>query len=167
MFDLVNGLPVHALVVHAVVILLPLAVAGAVVVVLVPRWRRAYGPLTALVATAGTALVPVATRSGLQLAGRVGAPDGAHQQLGGQLIWYGLALTVLLWAFVLADRRVAGGARGGPPREGTPSRHRGSRALSALAVLVLVAALAAGFQVVRVGESGARSVWGDIVTAPE
>lgn len=206
MFDLLDGLPVHALVVHAVVVLLPLAVAGAVAVSIVPRWRRAYAPLAALLATAGTALVPVATRSGLELAKRVGPPAGAHQQLGGQLLWYALVLTVLLWALVLADRssravtrarendvpvgvtraggtrfEAVGGARlgddGGLPLGPTDHPFRGgvvapgrggssgrrSRLVSVIAVLTLVAALATGLQVFRVGESGARSVWGGIV----
>lgn len=45
MFDLVNGLPVHPLVVHAVVVLLPLAIVGTILVAVRPTWRRAYGPL--------------------------------------------------------------------------------------------------------------------------
>ena len=36
MFDLINGLPVHPLVVHAVVVLLPLAVIGTIAIAVSP-----------------------------------------------------------------------------------------------------------------------------------
>jgi len=40
MFDLLQGLPVHALVVHVVVVLLPLSAVATAAVTAVPRWRR-------------------------------------------------------------------------------------------------------------------------------
>ncbi|WP_127129799.1 DUF2231 domain-containing protein [Georgenia sp. SYP-B2076] len=187
MLDLVTGLPVHALVVHAVVVLLPLAVAGTIVVVLVPAWRRAYAPLVALVATVATALVPVATESGLALMRRVGPPLAAHQAEGQRLVYFAVPLTVLLWALVVADvgrRRAAraaapattedgGDADAGAAARGAQVRTRlaprtepatapGRRLATVVAVLALVAALATGLQVFRVGESGARSVWGGV-----
>ena len=64
MFDTVLGLPVHPLVVHAVVVLVPLSAVGAVAIALVPRWRERYGVLVLLLSTAALAMVPVATRSG-------------------------------------------------------------------------------------------------------
>ncbi|MFH5824402.1 DUF2231 domain-containing protein [Georgenia sp. AZ-5] len=185
MFDVVQGLPLHVLVVHAVVVLIPLAAVGTIAVAAVPRWRRPYAPVVALLATAALAVIPVATRSGLALMRRVGPPDGAHQALGQQLFWYVLPLAVLLWLLVVVDRRErrraphqavapVGAARRGPVAAGEPAREgltgtgyrpaaRASRGVSTLvAVLALVAALAAGFQVYRVGDSGARSVWGGV-----
>ena len=44
-FDLINGVPIHPLVVHAVVVLLPLAVLGTIAIVVRPAWRLRYGPL--------------------------------------------------------------------------------------------------------------------------
>jgi hypothetical protein len=192
LFDLVTGLPVHALVVHAVVVLLPLVVAGTIAVAVVPRWRRAYAPVVALLATAATAIIPVATQSGLALMRRVGPPAGAHQALGQQLIWFALPLTLLLWGLVIADIRsrrtaspasqrqlvaaqVPAGPDGGSARptasQAATSVHTGgshtpatgpARVANVVAVLAVVAALATGFQVFRVGDSGARSVWGDV-----
>ncbi|MFD1504244.1 hypothetical protein FE374_04150 [Georgenia yuyongxinii] len=194
LFDLVTGLPVHALVVHAVVVLLPLVVAGTIAVALIPRWRRPYAPVVALLATAATAIIPVATQSGLALMRRVGPPAGAHQTLGQQLIWFALPLTVLLWALVIADVRsrrvtdrvgqrqpvgaqVPAASNGGGSRlttaQAATSVHNGgshtpaagpARVTNVIAVLALIAALATGFQVFRVGDSGARSVWGDVGT---
>lgn len=105
MFDLIGGLPLHPLVVHAVVVLLPLAAVGTVAIAVVPAWRRRFGVLVALAATAATAMVPVATRSGEALVRRVGPPAGDHQLLGGELLWFALPLLVLVWALVLADAR--------------------------------------------------------------
>ncbi|MPV39164.1 DUF2231 domain-containing protein, partial [Georgenia subflava] len=122
MFDLIDGLPLHPLVVHAVVVLLPLAAAGAVAIAVIPPWRRRFGVLVALVATAGTAMVPVATRSGEAFMLRQGAPAGNHQQLGGQMIWYALALTVLVWLLVLADLRVRRAAAAAPPAAASTAR---------------------------------------------
>ena len=64
MFDLIDGLPVHPLVVHAVVVMLPLAVLGTVALALRPAWRLRYGWLLVGVTAVATVLVPVATSSG-------------------------------------------------------------------------------------------------------
>ena len=141
MFDTIDGLPVHALVVHAVVVLLPLAVLGTAAIAARPRWRRPYGPLVLAVTAVGTALIPVATQSGRKLATHVGMP-AEHQRLGDQLIWFALPLLVLLVALVLLDRRTA-------------SRP----ATTVVAGLSVLAAVATGVQVYRVGAAGAHAVW--------
>jgi uncharacterized membrane protein len=144
--DLVNGLPLHPLVVHAVVVLLPLAILGTIALALHRPWRATYGPLVVGVAAVATALVPVATSSGESLERRVGDP-GHHAALGDQLIWFAVPLLLLVVALVVLDRR---------------GRGRGA-VTTVVAVLAVVAALAAGVQVYRVGDSGARAAWGDRV----
>ncbi|ALX05938.1 hypothetical protein AERYTH_15130 [Aeromicrobium erythreum] len=141
--DTFNGLPLHPLVVHAVVVLLPLSVVGAIVVALRPAWRQTYGWLVAGLLVVATALTPVATSSGEALEKRVGDP-GRHAELGDQLIWFEIALLVVLVAMLVLHRRgvVSAAARG-------------------VAVLVLIASVAAAVQVYRVGDSGAKAVWGD------
>lgn len=151
MFDLVGGLPLHPLVVHAVVVLLPLAALGTLATILVPRWRR-FLPAVAVIATVAALALPVATRSGEALEERVGEP-GVHAALGDQLQWLGLALAAVLWVLVLVDRR---------RRRSGEARGRGVAA-TAVAVLSVVLALAAGVQVYRVGDTGARAVWADKV----
>ncbi|MEV5002514.1 DUF2231 domain-containing protein [Nocardioides sp. LML1-1-1.1] len=153
MFDVINGLPVHPLVVHAVVVLLPLAVLGTVAIVVRPSWRARFGPLVVGCAAVATALVPVATSSGEALERRVGDP-GRHAALGDQLIWFAVPLLVTAAAVVWLDQRSRAGTRTGSPL-----------VLRAVSVLALVAALAAGVQVVRVGDSGARAAWGDQVSS--
>ncbi len=108
MFDLVNGLPVHPLVVHAVVMLLPMAVVGTMAIVARPGWRLTYGPLVVGVTALGTVLLPVATSSGEALEKHVGDP-GEHAELGDQLIWFALPLLVLAVGPVWLERRKASG----------------------------------------------------------
>ncbi|HET6167945.1 MAG TPA: DUF2231 domain-containing protein [Marmoricola sp.] len=148
MFDLVNGLPVHPLVVHAVVVLLPAAVLGTIAIAVRPSWRRRHGVLVLGVTAVATALIPVATSSGEALERRVGDP-GRHAALGDQLIWFALPLLVLVAVLVLLDRR-----------------ERGPATTRTIATLAVVAALATGVQVYRVGDSGARAAWGSQVSSP-
>lgn len=184
MLDLVNGVPVHPLVVHAVVVLLPLGVLGAVAIALRAAWRERYGWLVVGVLLLATLAIPLATRSGQALAARVGFPL-EHQRLGQQLIWFALPLLVVTALLVLVARpprpddgvdqaRGAGtgeerGQDGGGvavlarPRPAVATR--GRALVRVLAVLTVLLALANAVQVYRVGDSGARAAWGDQVTS--
>jgi uncharacterized membrane protein len=161
-FDLFNGLPVHPLVVHAVVVLLPLACLGTLAIALRPAWRQRYGVLVVACAAIATALIPVATSSGEALEERVGDP-GRHAELGDQLIWFAIPLLVLSAVLVWLDRRSRG--------VGAPGHHSpadpGSRGRLTLLVagLAVVASLAASVQVYLVGDSGARAAWEHRVSA--
>jgi uncharacterized membrane protein len=160
-FDLINGIPVHPLVVHAVVVLLPLSILGTVLIAVRPAWRATYGPLVVVLAAIATVLVPVATSSGEALEKRVGDP-GKHAALGDQLLWFALPLLVLVLALVVWDR-----VRRRQLDTGAREARRGARVGTVLAVLAVLAAVAAGVQVYRVGDSGARAVWGDRVGAAQ
>lgn len=174
MLDLIGGLPLHPLVVHAVVVLLPLTVLGTVAIALRPSWRLTYGPLVVVFAVVATALVPVATSSGEALEERVGNP-GEHAELGEQLLWFALPLLVLTLALVVLARRDrprpggtgdTSGTSGASEVRGRAGTSRGAaRATTAVAVLAVVAAVACGVQVYRVGDSGAEAVWSDQVGA--
>jgi preprotein translocase subunit SecG len=167
MFDLIDGLPWHPLVVHAVVVLLPLAVLGTIAIVVRPVWRQRYGHLVLAAAAVGTALLPVATSSGEALEKHVGDP-GEHAELGDSLIWFALPLVVLLVALLLLDRRerrATGSAGASTSRDRVVSERGASTLLVVVAALSLVSAVAVGVQVYRVGESGARAAWGDQVSA--
>ena len=168
MLDTVNGLPVHPLVVHAVVVLLPLAVLGTILVAVLPRWRARYGGLNALVAVIATALCPIATSSGEALEHRVGDP-GAHAELGDQLVWFALPMTLLaivLWWVQRRHRADTPDLTNGEQDPGARGRGpRAVRGLGVVAVLSVVAAIAAGVQVYRVGDSGAEAVWADQMTS--
>ncbi|GGM48200.1 DUF2231 domain-containing protein [Dactylosporangium sucinum] len=140
--DTVNGLPLHPLVVHAVVVLLPLATVGVIAIAVRPAWRARFGPVVIGLAALAAAAIPIATSTGDQLAGRVGVPHD-HEELGDSLILFALPLLAAAVAVVWTNR--------------TSSRAVLRRTVAALAVVVALANLV---QVVRVGESGARAVWG-------
>ena len=67
MFDQINGLPVHALVIHAAVVFVPLLALGAVVYGLIPRWRPRIGWAVLLLAILAPATAFVAKESGEEL----------------------------------------------------------------------------------------------------
>ncbi|MDQ3580030.1 MAG: hypothetical protein M3443_21015, partial [Actinomycetota bacterium] len=94
--EFVNGLPLHALIVHAVVVLVPLSVLGAILIAVWPAARRRFGWLVAVLAGVGAALTPIATGSGRDLSRRL--PDNElirrHEELGDQLIYFVLPLFV-------------------------------------------------------------------------
>ncbi|MFY0407777.1 DUF2231 domain-containing protein [Solicola sp. PLA-1-18] len=143
--DSFNGLPLHPLVVHGVVVLLPLTIIGVVLVALRPAWRQRYGWIVVALGVVGTALIPVATSSGEALERQVGDP-GRHAALGDQLLWFALPMVVLLVVLLVLDRT-----------------RPGLRLLTTgVALVAVVAAVAAGVQVYRVGDSGARAAWGDV-----
>lgn len=148
MFDLINGLPVHALVVHGVVVLLPLAALGTIAIAVRPAWRLRYGPLVALLAAGGTAMVPVAVRSGERLAERVGDP-GRHADLGRTVLFFAIPVLVLAVALWLLERRRSRDPDVGPP----------PLVQHAIAVVAVLAAVALTVQVVRTGDAGSRVVW--------
>jgi len=154
MFDLINGLPVHPLVVHGVVVLLPLAVVGTIAIAAKPAWRLPYGFWVVGCALAATVMLPVATSSGEALEKRVGNP-GDHAELGDSLIFFAIPLLVLAAALVWLEWRKAQGKPAIGP----------SVLPAAIAGLAVVAALATGVQVYRVGDSGARAAWGDQVSS--
>ena len=172
LFDSVGGLPVHPLVVHAAVVLLPLAALGVVACVLVPPLRRRFGGLTVLVLAAGAASAFVAKASGELLAERVELPR-EHAFWGGILPWVALALLVAaaVWwtSGAAADRSArpaappkasgSGSGSASPERPGSPAGTiaGGIAAILALAVLGLT---------VAVGHTGATAVWGDLAALP-
>jgi len=150
--DTIDGLPVHALVVHGVTVLVPLTVLGVLAIAVRPRWRERFGPLVAVVGVVAAVLCPLATQSGEALERRVGDP-GEHAALGDQLVWFVAPLALLTIVLVLLDRRTRRAP--GPRRTAT----------SVVAVVCVLTAVAAGVQVYRVGESGARAVWADQMAA--
>lgn len=153
----IAGLPAHPLLVHAVVVLIPLAALMVVVGSVWPAARRRLGILTPIVALAALIFVPLTKEAGEALERQV--PESAmlerHTELGDQLLPWAIGLFVVaagqwLWFRLRArraDRRDGGGRAGGRV------------ATIAIAIAAIVVAGATTFSVVQVGDSGARAVW--------
>ncbi len=141
LLDTIAGLPVHPLVVHVAVVLLPLAAVGLIACVLRTAWRERFGGLTVLVLLGGAGATLVAKESGEQLARRVGLPQ-EHAEWGERLAVAAAVLAVLavLWWFF---------TRGGS----TSGIGRILGWISALAALAVIAVAFAA------GHSGATAVW--------
>jgi hypothetical protein len=161
MFDSIAGLPLHALVIHVVVVAIPLATLLALLFAF-PRTRNwARWPL-GLVALGAAAATFVARQSGpaLQRALNIGpgSPVGVlitrHQQLANQLfiIMIVFAVVAVASSFLVTRRTTSGGSASsvaGPQRVIN----------IALPIALVIVALIAAVQVYRVGDLGARAVW--------
>jgi uncharacterized membrane protein len=156
-FDTIAGLPLHPLVVHIAVVLLPLAALGLIVLVLVPRWRATYGWLTLAGLAVGTAGAFVAKESGEALAARVGLPQ-RHAELGDVLPLVAGLLFVVAVVWFVADRRRRSSGQPGQPGQGALVLTLGiASALLAVGTIGLT---------VAVGHSGAEAVWGRTTQTP-
>jgi len=167
-FDTVFGLPLHALIVHAAVVLLPLAALGGIVIALVPKLRDRFGILVALAAVAGVPTVFVAMQSGERLEGRVNATFGAGAASAREAelmeAHTSIADNLLPWAVVLAVGVIAvmGVARYGARSGSVPWLRYAGWAASALTIVGAVLSL---YWVIRIGDAGSRAAWSDLVEA--
>lgn len=158
---LIGGLPLHPLLVHAAVTLLPLVGIVATVAVFLPRfrtWLRIWLPLlgtaaflaAALTASAGEALTEQVTRT---------ASVMRHARLGDAPVVTTILLAGLLWVQWAWYRYAAAGRTGGPE-----PRWPGLTWVATVTnVLVVVLSVATVVATVIAGDAGARAVWTPVV----
>lgn len=166
----VSGLPVHPLVVHAVVVLLPMAVLGAVLVAVWPAIRARWAWPVVILTAAAVAAIPLATNTGEGLEHNLphSAAIEAHAELGDQLLVFAALLLVCVVALAFLDgrrrRSLAAAQTGGPGTMAAPVGTSGRVRVMAIlvAVLTVVLAVVCAVQVFRIGDSGARAAWGDV-----
>ena len=103
----VNGLPLHPLVVHAVVVFLPLTVLGAIGISVWPAVRRHFGLLVLLASAVSVVLVPIGTSSGEQFRARLGSfiaqRVAQHANYAHKLLPLAAALFVLVLLTMIVD----------------------------------------------------------------
>ena len=169
----VHGLPVHVLLVHAVVVLMPLCGVLLVLSAMWPAARRRFAGPNALLALSLLVLIPVTTSAGEWLQGHVGRDPLVqhHAELGDTALWFALPLVVLSALVWWRSREIA--ATSGdltPPHEAMPGvlRHdrlvlapRSATVAAVLAVACVAAAGAATWDIYRIGDSGAKAAWHD------
>ncbi|MFF2494795.1 DUF2231 domain-containing protein [Agromyces sp. NPDC058064] len=153
----VAGLPLHPLIVHAVVVLTPLTVLALLLGTFWPQARRRLGIVTALGAALVLVLVPVTVAAGRSLAAVLGPLPAVarHQGFGEMLLPWAVALFAVAagqWAwFRYGDERV---------RRDSPGAARAVRI--GLAVAAVVVGAGTMVLLVLIGDSGARAVWGGL-----
>ena len=155
MFDQINGLPVHALVLHAAVVFVPLLALGAIVYALVGRWRPKIGWAVLSLAVIAPICTFVAKESGEKLYDRLISQGlkgkgkeilDNHMHFGTMTFWFALALGVVSIVMVLLTLREPSAA----PKV----------VQWVLSAAMVVLAVFAGYYVYRTGDSGATAVWG-------
>jgi hypothetical protein len=159
----VDGIPAHPLVVHAVVVLLPLAAVATLLLVARPVWRRQLGVWVLLLAAVGVFAIPVATRTGEQLKealGGGGPPVAIHEERAETLLVPALIYLVLLAATVLVGRR-ADAAVDGPGAAHASVSNAGTlqRVTVITGVLAALVGLVVIGLVVWIGHAGSTAVW--------
>ncbi|MGH3535651.1 MAG: DUF2231 domain-containing protein [Pseudonocardiaceae bacterium] len=164
----ISGLPVHVLLVHAVVVLVPLAVLGTVTIAVWPAARQRHGWLVVALTAVAALVIPLTTSSGEGLRAHL-PPDpliAAHAHLGDELLPFAGLLLVAATALVVLDRyraRAAADTRSEGPGAMVVDQPGWTRPASlALSGLVLVLAVVTAVQVVRIGDSGARAAWSQV-----
>ena len=154
-----NGLPLHVLLVHFVVIVVPVAALCTVLAAAWPAARRRLGIVTPVIALGALISVPITTETGQWLQARVGHTElvAAHAALGTTLLPWAVAtflVAAIQWfwfRFVTAtEARFASRVPG-----------KSARLVITLVLAAAVAVLAVGsvLTVVQIGESGVRAIW--------
>lgn len=168
----VFGLPTHIVLLHAVVVLLPIAAVATIAVVASSWFRHRYGLVVVAATFVITLFVPLTSQAGEALAERL--PDApeiqTHADVGKQLVIWAAVFGVCLAAVVLLDlirRATAPDLTSAESRAVAwlPSQLRSStpvwadaafRVFQALAVLASIGVLV---MVIRAGHTGAQAVW--------
>jgi hypothetical protein len=154
-----NGLPLHPLVVHVVVVFAPLAGVGGILYAVVPtwRWRLRWPLVVCAVLAAAAGILAVQSGQELETARHLETlPELAtHSSRGRFLRWVLLAFLV---PTTLATWQLGGPSpvtADGKTREGRPGVFAW-----AIQLLLVAGAVTVLVCVFLTGDSGSRSVWG-------
>ena len=139
-FYTISGLPVHALVVHFAVVILPPAAIAFIAMVYIPKIKSQYSFITVAAIFIGAGAAYVAKQSGEALAEHIGNPV-KHSN-------YATILTIAAFALAATSLLWYRSSKGRLSRVVTPIGHIG--VLIALAVLILS---------FLTGHTGAEAVW--------
>lgn len=140
LFYTISGLPVHALIVHFAVVLLPIAAVALFAAIYLPKFKSKYAQASVMGIFVGAGSSFVAKESGEALAARIGDPV-EHSKLGNILPLFAFLLFVLAALWYRSNK-------GRASRVVTPLGH----GAAVLSVVVIVMTF-------LVGHTGAQAVW--------
>jgi hypothetical protein len=159
----VAGLPLHVLLVHAVVVLTPLTALAVLLHAFWPAAARRLGIVTPLAALVVLVLVPLTTNAGGALRDIVEPSEALerHAELGDTLLPWAAALFVVAVAEWLWTTPTRWSLR----RRAEKRMPRGGVLAIDIVLKVVAVAVAVGVivDVALIGDAGARAVWGDVV----
>ena len=147
----ITGIPAHALLVHAIVVLAPLTALLEILCAVWPAARRRFVWLVLALAAVTMVLTPLTTSAGDWLFNQQPQPSDiliTHANRGQWMIAFSIALLVVAIALAVLHW--------------LESRSDKSRTVAAaiVAVLALVVGVSSIVCVVRIGDAGAEAVWG-------
>jgi uncharacterized membrane protein len=136
----ISGLPVHALIVHFAVVILPLAATALIALIYMPKIKSKYSFITTVGIVLGSAAVLVAKQSGEALAEKIGTPI-KHADWATDLTIAAFILMVLTLIWYRS------------------SKGRKSRVVTPLGHATVIAAVAVLGLTFLTGHTGAQAVW--------
>lgn len=161
MFDDFLGLPLHVLIVHLTVVLLPVTAVTALAYVALRRWRWLLRWPLALLGVGSAAVTFVTVRAGKafkeQLGSGIEQVIATHEARGELLLIF-----VLVFAVVALAAAVT---LGGPSllESGRGAREGAIRPVQlGVSALLVIAALLVLVQVFLTGDAGSRAVWENV-----
>lgn len=159
--DMFFGLPMHALLVHLAVVVVPVAAVLVVLVAVFPKLPRLVQITTVALSAVSVLLMPMMASSGEALEQRV--PDTAlveaHAEMGETLWPWTLGMLLAALGVLVLRRRTRHGDK--PVGPGAQAARGGRAPWVSVALAVVAIAVAAGaiVQTVRIGHSGAQATW--------
>ncbi|GAB2670276.1 DUF2231 domain-containing protein [Kribbella swartbergensis] len=157
MFERFGDLPLHVLVIHAAVVVLPVAALTAIVFAVWPRSRWLLRWPALLLGLGSLVLAYVAKESGDAFVAAVPTLEQAvreHERRGDLLFWYCVvfAVVAVVAFFLLGGPSALASGWGAKATKSKPLELITSVAVVIIGVLVI-------WQTIRTGDAGAKAVW--------
>jgi hypothetical protein len=155
------GLPAHPLVVHAAVVLVPLAALGTIAIALWGAARRRIGWIVVGLGVGAFVFALLAQGSGESLEERVEESElvEEHAELGDSMPWFALPIAVTAAGVMVLDRR--------RQRDDVDAPSWLGPAVIVVAVAAVASSVVGTVRIAQVGHSGARATWQEIQDNPE
>ncbi|WP_329480747.1 hypothetical protein OG558_00815 [Kribbella sp. NBC_01510] len=161
MFERFGDLPLHVLVIHLAVVVLPVAALTAIAFAVLPKWRWLLRWPALVLGLGALVCAFVAKKSGDAFVAAVPQLQklvAVHRSRGNLLLWLVLAFAVLIViAFLLLSGPTA--LASGKGAKATKSRPLELVVTAAVVVLGVVVI----YQTIRTGDAGARALWTGIL----
>jgi peptidoglycan/LPS O-acetylase OafA/YrhL len=157
MFERFGDLPLHVLVIHLAVVVLPVSALTAIAFAVLPKWRWLLRWPALVLGLGALVCAFVAKKSGDAFVAAIPQLDQLvklHRSRGNLLLWLVLAFAVLVVVafLVLSGPTALASGKGAEATKSQPLELIVTAAVVVLGVVVI-------YQTIRTGDAGARAVW--------
>ncbi|MEV6416794.1 DUF2231 domain-containing protein [Kribbella sp. NPDC051718] len=157
MFERFGDLPLHVLVIHLTVLVLPVAALTAIVYAVVPKWRWLLRWPTLVLGVGALVCAFVAKKSGEAFVAAIPQLEPlvkVHRERGNLLFWFVLvfALVAVAAFLLLTGPSALASGKGAKATKSRPLELVTSAAIVVIGVIVII-------QTIRTGDAGAKAVW--------